>query len=76
MKLIQLFDVISNKLRQIKEAAPEPSEEMKPGMIYTITLQVDVIKNEEQRDLCTMILTNDTTDEHFVVKQLKINPYR
>ncbi|MFC6605314.1 hypothetical protein ACFQDF_33435 [Ectobacillus funiculus] len=49
---------------------------MKPGMIYTITLQVDVIKNEEQRDLCTMILTNDTTDEHFVVKQLKINPYR
>ncbi|PLR79514.1 hypothetical protein CVD25_15760 [Bacillus canaveralius] len=54
-----------------KEALPESSEEMKPGILYEIVLQVQVLLNTGKREKLTIILNNDSSDGQFNVRTVK-----
>ncbi|RSK50653.1 hypothetical protein [Bacillus canaveralius] len=54
-----------------KEALPESSEEMKPGILYEIVLQVEVPLNTGKREKLTIILNNDSSDGQFNVRTVK-----
>ncbi|MDZ5470759.1 hypothetical protein SM124_03235 (plasmid) [Bacillus sp. 31A1R] len=50
-----------------KNVVPEPSEEMKPGTTYEIEISVEVLTNTEERELFTLLLSNDNIQGEFKV---------
>ncbi|KZO00339.1 hypothetical protein A4244_05490 [Bacillus badius] len=54
-----------------KAALPEPSEEMKPGIEYEITLKVTVLNVPRNANSLLITLSNSQSSGEFVVKQVK-----
>ncbi|WP_125444160.1 hypothetical protein [Bacillus thermotolerans] len=54
-----------------KEALPEPSEEMKPGIVYEVVLKVEVLNIPNKENSLIIVLTNDSNDGKFIVKEAR-----
>ncbi|MGG6446629.1 DUF3888 domain-containing protein [Pseudobacillus badius] len=54
-----------------KAALPEPSEEMKPGIEYEITLKVTVLNVPRNANSLLITLSNSQSSGEFGVKQVK-----
>ncbi|PLR76921.1 hypothetical protein CU633_13530 [Bacillus sp. V3-13] len=54
-----------------KDAIPESSEEMKPGMIYEVVVRVEVPLQTGRREKLTITFNNDSDNGQFIVRNVK-----